>query len=182
MTSPSGKTAISRVISEGSAKPLTNPSDMPNVLLHTSDRRKVRTVDNERRNAIERVWVAAWDRGEVDALDELMAEGYQRHGSDEPPLDLAGFKASITATRSAFPDLVTTIDEILLDGDRAAIRWHSVGTHTGSLLGVPATGRRVGVSGATFTHFENDRIVEEHVTWDPRALLTALGVISVGQD
>jgi len=155
---------------------------MPTVMLHTSEHRKAKTVDNERRTAIERVWVAAWDRGEVDALDELMAASYQRHGSDEPSLDLAGFKASITATRSAFPDLVTTIDEIVLDGDQAAIRWHSVGTHTGSLLGVPATGRRVRVSGATFTHFEDDRIVEEHVTWDPRALLTALGVISVGQD
>jgi steroid delta-isomerase-like uncharacterized protein len=138
-------------------------------------------VAEERRETIERAWVAAWDRGEVDALDELMAEGYRRHG-DGLPLDLAGFKASITATRSAFPDLVTTIDEIVVDGDRAAIRWHSVGTHEGSLLGVPATGRRVEVSGATFAHFEDDRIVEEHVTWDPRALLTALGVISVGQD
>jgi len=142
----------------------------------------VSTVSDERRAAIERVWVAAWDRGEVDALDELMGEGYVRHGSDGVPLDLTGFKASITATRSAFPDLVTTIDDVVLDGDRAAIRWHSVGTHEGSLLGVPATGRRVEVSGATFARFEGDHIAEEHVTWDPRALLTALGIISVGQD
>ena len=139
-------------------------------------------MDDERREQIERVWVAAWDRGDVAALDQLMTEDYLRHGNDGAPLDLAGFKASIIATRAAFPDLVTTIDEIVLAGDRAAIRWHSVGTHEGSLLGVPATGRRVEVSGATFAHFENNRIVEEHVTWDPRALLTALGVISVGQD
>jgi len=139
-------------------------------------------VDDERREQMERVWVAAWDRGDVAALDQLMTEDYLRHGNDGAPLDLAGFKASIIATRAAFPDLVTTIDEIVLAGDRAAIRWHSVGTHEGSLLGVPATGRRVEVSGATFAHFENNRIVEEHVTWDPRALLTALGVISVGQD
>lgn len=139
-------------------------------------------MDDTRRKSIEQAWAAAWDRGDVDALDDLMADGYQRHGSDGPALDLATFKASITATRSAFPDLVTTIDEIVLAGDSAAIRWHSVGTHEGSLLGVPATRRRVEVSGATFAHFENDRIVEEHVTWDPRALLTALGVISVGQD
>jgi steroid delta-isomerase-like uncharacterized protein len=140
------------------------------------------TVNDERRAEIERVWVAAWDKGDVDALDGLMAADYRRHGSDGRPLDLAGFKASITATRSAFPDLVTTIDEIVVEGDRAAIRWHSTGTHEASLLGVPATGRRVEVSGATFAHFDGDRIAEEHVTWDPRALLAALGVISVGQD
>jgi steroid delta-isomerase-like uncharacterized protein len=139
------------------------------------------TVNDERRAVIERAWVAAWDEGDVDVLDGLMAEGYRRHGTGQPQ-DLAAFKASITATRLAFPDLVTTIDEIVVDGDRTAIRWHSTGTHEASLLGVPATGRRVEVSGATFAHFHEDRIIEEHVTWDPRALLSALGVISVGQD
>ncbi|HEY0890435.1 MAG TPA: ester cyclase [Nocardioides sp.] len=146
------------------------------------DESEVTTVGGARRERIERAWAAAWDRGDVAALDELMAESYQRHGSAGPAQDLAGLKASVTATRSAFPDLVTTIDEIVLAGDSAAIRWHSAGTHEGTLLGVPATRRRVEVSGATFAHFEDDRIVEEHVTWDPRALLTALGVISVGQD
>lgn len=139
-------------------------------------------MEDERSAAIKQAWVAAWDRGDVEALDGLVAPNYLRHGSDGSALDLAGFKASITATRSAFPDLVTTIDEIVLAGDRAAIRWHSTGTHAASLLGVPATGRRVQVSGATFARFEDGRITEEHVTWDPRALLTALGVISVGQD
>ena len=96
--------------------------------------------------------------------------------------DLTEFKASIIATRSAFPDLVTTIDEVVIEGDRAAIRWHSTGIHQHPFLGVPATKRQVDVSGATFARFEGDRIVEEFVTWDPRALLTALGIISVGQD
>ena len=47
---------------------------------------------------------------------------------------------------------------------------------------MPATRRSVEVSGATFARFEGDLIVEEFVTWDPRSLLAALGIISVGQD
>jgi len=140
------------------------------------------TEQDERRARIERAWVAAWDRGEVDALDELLSEDYQRWSSDPAPQDLAEFKASILSTRSAFPDLVTTLDAVLVEGDRAAVRWHSDGTHEHSFLGVPATKRQVSVSGATFARFDGDRIVEEFVTWDPRALLTALGIISVGQD
>lgn len=139
-------------------------------------------MTDERRETIRRVWSAAWDHGDVDALDELLAPTYQRLGTDGRALDVTSFKASIIATRAAFPDLVTTIDEIILEGDHAAIRWHSSGTHEGSLLGVPATGRRVDVSGATFVRFEDGRIIEERVTWDPRALLTATGVITVGQD
>lgn len=135
-----------------------------------------------RRELIERVWTAVWGEGDVDALDELLSPNYLRHSTDPRPQDLSAFKSSILATRSAFPDLVTTIAEVVLEGDRAAIRWHSSGTHENGFLGVPATGRRVEVGGATFARFEGELIVEEFVTWDPRALLTALGIIRVGQD
>jgi steroid delta-isomerase-like uncharacterized protein len=140
------------------------------------------TGADDRRARIEEAWAAAWDRGEVDALDELLSPDYVRRGSDGEAQSLTEFKASIISTRSAFPDLVTTIDEVVVEGDRAAVRWHSSGSHDQSFLGVPATKRRVDVSGATYARFENDRIVEEFVTWDPRALLTALGIITVGQD
>lgn len=135
-----------------------------------------------RRALIEQVWAAAWGRGDVDALDTLLSPAYLRHSQDPHPQDLAGFKSAVVSTRTAFPDLVTTLDEVVVEGDRAAIRWHSTGTHENALLGVPPTGRRVDVSGATFARFEGERIVEEHVTWDPRALLAALGIIQVGQD
>jgi steroid delta-isomerase-like uncharacterized protein len=136
-----------------------------------------------RRDAIAKTWEAAWDRGEVDALDALLSPDYRRWGSDQhAPEDLQQFKASITAIRSAFPDLSTTIDEIVIEGDRAAIRWHSSGRNDQPFLGVPATRRSVQVSGATFARFDGDRIREEFVTWDPRALLTALGIITVGED
>jgi steroid delta-isomerase-like uncharacterized protein len=135
-----------------------------------------------RRTLIQRVWAQAWNLGEVDALDELHGDGYLRRSGESQPQSLDAFKASILTTRSAFPDLITTVDEIVLEGDSAAIRWHSTGTHKGALMGVPATNRRVRVSGATFALFDGDRIAEEIVTWDPRALLSALGIISVGQD
>ncbi|MEH0580317.1 ester cyclase [Streptomyces sp. B21-108] len=135
-----------------------------------------------RRELIEKVWTEAWEQGDADALDALLDPAYLRHGSDPHPQNLDAFKAAIVSTRAAFPDLSTVIDDIVIEGDRAAIRWHSSGTHVNSFLGVPPTKRRVDISGATFARFEGDRIVEEHVTWDPRALLAALGIISVGQD
>lgn len=138
--------------------------------------------NDERRARIEQVWVAAWDRGEVQALDELLSEDYERWGSESASQGREEFKASIVDTREAFPDLVTTVDLVVVEGDHAAIRWHSEGTHQHPFMGVPATRRTVQISGATFAQFSGGQIVREHVTWDPRALLTALGIISVGQD
>ncbi|AJE38738.1 ester cyclase [Streptomyces nodosus] len=140
------------------------------------------THGDARRDLIEKVWAEAWGQGDVDALDALLSRAYLRHGTDPHPQNLDAFKAAILSTRAAFPDLTTTIDDIVVEGDRAAVRWHSSGTHVNSFLGVPPTKRRVEVSGATFARFESDRVVEEHVTWDPRSLLSALGIISVGQD
>jgi steroid delta-isomerase-like uncharacterized protein len=137
---------------------------------------------DERRNRIQQVWEAAWDGGEVDQLDTLLTPDYLRFGTSSGGQGLTDFKASIISTRAAFPDLLTVVDEIVIEGDRAAIRWHSTGTHQHPFMGVPATQQTVKISGATFSRFEGDHIVEEFVTWDPRALLTALGIISVGQD
>lgn len=139
--------------------------------------------DNDsRRSRIQEAWVAAWDRGEVDALDSLLSADYRRVSGTGSSQSRTEFKASITATRCAFPDLLTVVDDVVVEGDRAAIRWHSSGSHEHSFLGVPATRRQVAVSGATFARFDGDSIAEEFVTWDPRTLLTALGIISVGQD
>lgn len=139
--------------------------------------------DNDvRRDRIHNAWEAAWDRGEVDALDGLLSADYRRISSAHASQDLTEFKASIIATRAAFPDLLTVIDDVVVEGDRAAVRWHSTGVHEHSFLGVPATKRQVEVSGATFARFAGDHIAEEFVTWDPRTLLTALGIIAVGQD
>ena len=143
----------------------------------------VSTTD-QRRALITEVWSAAWDEGDVDALDRLLATDYRRHGAEGGDgLTRDEFKASITATRSAFPDLVTSVEDVVVEGDRAAVRWRSTGTHQHSFLGVPATRRSVEVSGATFAHFGDDGLVHvEQVTWDPRALLSALGIITVGAD
>lgn len=139
--------------------------------------------DDVRKKQIIDIWAAAWDRGEVDALDGLLGPDYRRRSfpGDEGQ-SREEFKSSILATRSAFPALATTVDEIVADGDRVAVRWHSRGRHEGPFNGVPATHRTVDVDGATFARFEDGLIVEEFVTWDPRALLTALGIITVGED
>lgn len=137
-----------------------------------------------RRRLITDTWAAVWDRGEVDELDSLLSSSYRRRSDgDDEGQDLETFKASIVTTRASFPDLTTHLDAVVVEGDRAAVRWHSTGTHEHPFLGVPATGRTVRVSGATFLHFDADGLVdEEQVTWDPRALLSVLGIIQVGHD
>lgn len=135
------------------------------------------SVTQGRKDVLRDVWWRAWDRGDVDALDTLMSESYVRHTRHGAEQGLDELKSSILAVRTAFPDLVTTIEDTIEQGDRLAVRWTSRGTHTTDFLGVPATRRPVVVTGVTISRFEGDKVVEEWVTWDSGEFLAALGVL-----
>lgn len=140
-------------------------------------------TDSPLKAAIAQTWARAWDDGDVDALDGLLAPGFTRRtqGSDAA-LSAADLKKEILATREAFPDLRTTIEEILLDGNRVAIFWTSTGTHQAELLGIPATRRQVVTYGSNLCTLSDGRLTDEQVTWDPRHLLSALGISTVRHD
>lgn len=141
------------------------------------------TTESPLKDRLRRVWHEAWDEGNVDALDGLLADGFTRITQGSPtPLSAADFKEEIRATRRAFPDLVTTIDDVIEEGDRIAIFWTSTGTHQGELLDVPATRRRVVTYGSNLCTVADGKLTHERVTWDPRQLLSALGISTVRHD
>jgi steroid delta-isomerase-like uncharacterized protein len=141
------------------------------------------TTESQLKARVREAWHEAWDKGNVDALDGLLADDFQRitHGS-EAPLSAAEYKEQILQTRRAFPDLTTSIDDIVEDGDRLAIFWTSRGTHRDELLGIPTTNRVVTTSGSNLCTIVGGRLRSERVTWDTRHLLTALGISTVRHD
>jgi len=140
----------------------------------------VSTGLSARAATLTQAWSAAWNEGDTSLLEELLDAEYQRHS--------AGSRGSQTSTelvetirdsRAAFPDLRTSIDAIIEEGDHMAIFWHSTGTHQNEFLGVPPTRRSVETFGSNHCVFRNGKLLTEHVTWDPRQLLSALGIISL---
>ncbi|GAA1806154.1 flavin reductase [Agromyces neolithicus] len=130
--------------------------------------------------AVLTAWDAAWDHGEVDALDLVMHPEYRRESAGSGSITgLAELKREILEVRAAFPDLRTTIDKLIVDGDDFAIFWSSTGTFTEALGEVPATGNRVQTRGSNQGTFRDGLIVTERVTWDQSELLADLGVPSL---
>lgn len=141
------------------------------------------TTESQLKTRVREAWHEAWDKGNVEALDGILTDDFARttQGSDTS-LSVAGFKEEILATRRAFPDLITSIDDLIEEGDRMAIFWTSTGTHHDELLGVPATNRRVTTYGSNLCTVRDGKLSHERVTWDPRHLLAALGISTVGHD
>ena len=130
--------------------------------------------------AVVTAWQAAWDHGDVDALDGILHVDYRRQSaSSGRESDLSELKQDILEVRSAFPDLRTTIDKLMVSGDDIAIFWTSMGTFTRPLGSVPPTGHQVQTRGSNQGTMRDGRIAFERVTWDQTELLTDLGVPSL---
>ena len=62
-------------------------------------------------------------------------------------------------------------------GDKLVARWSAHGTHTGELMGIPPTGKKVSIGGIAIDHFENGQSVELWEIFDQLGLMQQLGVI-----
>jgi steroid delta-isomerase-like uncharacterized protein len=108
---------------------------------------------------------------------ELIARNAVFHvpGQVEPLQGPAGYLAIITMMRGGFPDIKWTLDEMIAEEDKLAARFTMRGTHHGSFLGVPATGKRIAVQAINFYRLSGSKIVEERGQPDLLGLLQQIG-------
>ncbi len=123
-----------------------------------------------------------WGEGNVTLADELIAPDLVEHTPFPAPMPgLEGHKMVLMVFRSAFPDLKVIVDEVIGEGDFTYLRWHGDGTHTGEMMGIPATGKPVHVTGMDILKLQDGKIQERWAEIDAFSLMQQLGVIPSGQ-
>jgi len=118
-----------------------------------------------------------WNRGNLALVDQSVAAECVYRGPAWDVHDPEGFKKVVTASRSAFPDLHLSIDDIIGEGDKVVTRWILRGTHKGDLMGIAPTGKQVTIWGINIERNANGKRVEEWEAWDVLGLMQQLGVI-----
>ncbi len=84
--------------------------------------------------------------------------------------------------RMAYPDTHFAVEDQVAEGDKVATRWTAVGTQQGELMGIPATGKKVTVTGMTINRIVNGMIMESWNNFDALGQLQQLGVVpALGQ-
>lgn len=78
---------------------------------------------------------------------------------------------------SAFPDLNYSIDDILAEGDKTAIRCTLRATHKGTFRGIPATGKRIVVGQFEMHRIAAGKIAEAWGFSDSQGMMTQLGIV-----
>jgi steroid delta-isomerase-like uncharacterized protein len=121
----------------------------------------------------------AINTGNLALLEKYVAPDYIEHTDGFQGVE--PFAQQIAAFRAGFPDLHVSIEDLLTEGDRFASRTTVTGTHTGDLMGMPATGKRISVEAVDMGRIENGQAKERWGGLNMYSLLTQLGVIPAPQ-
>jgi steroid delta-isomerase-like uncharacterized protein len=150
-------------------------------LLEERGRRSAVSAE-ENKAVSRRVAEEVFNGGNLDLADELYAPDYVLHDPSLPE-DLhgpEGLKRYAAMTLGAFSDIRVAVEDQVAEGDKVVSRWTATGTHTGDLMGIPPTGRRVEISGVTINRFSGGKIAEDWYQSDDLGMMQQLGVVPSG--
>ena len=76
----------------------------------------------------------------------------------------------------AAPDFRMSLDDLLIEGDKAAYRWTMSGTNTGPMFGRPPTGKKFAIQGMSILRVSGGKIAEVWHSYDALGMRRQLGL------
>jgi steroid delta-isomerase-like uncharacterized protein len=105
---------------------------------------------------VHRFYDDLWNRWDDALVDRVLAPGFEFRGSlGTETVGRDGWRAYRDTVRAGSSDFHNTVVTLVAEESHAAARLLYSGTHTGTLLGLPATGRRFEYAGAAFFTVED---------------------------
>jgi len=125
------------------------------------------------RRAIE----AIWNRGDLDAADQLFAAAYVNHDGLIADLVLGpeAIKISAALCRIAFPGLHISVEEVSTVEDTVVLRWTATTVPDRLCRGTLAS-KPKSLTGTTRSRISAEKIIESWTEWDRTGVLRELGI------
>lgn len=126
---------------------------------------------------VERFFDEIFNQRDEAAAAELLADEFVAHHPAFPDgiRGVPGIMGTVAMFRGGMSDLHYVVDDLVAEDDRVACRWTATGTHDGEFMGVPATGRTVGVVGCDIFRVADGQLAEAWVVSDLLGLLQQIG-------
>jgi steroid delta-isomerase-like uncharacterized protein len=112
------------------------------------------------------------------AVPEYVAPNFVGHYPGFPPVQgVEGFTQFLSMYNTAFGNSRVTIEDIIAEGDKVAVRLTFRATHTGEFAGIPPTGKQITLSAINFFQILDGKAVEQWVVQDDLGMMQQLGVM-----
>ena len=108
------------------------------------------------------------------AVDELAAEDFTAHTFGPLPPGRERLKEAMARAGAGVSAPVFRVEDVIAEGDRVAVRLTTSAVHSGTFMGVPASGRRYSISEIHIFRIRDGRVAEHWHEFDRTALLRQL--------
>ena len=134
---------------------------------------KEKTIETNIKTLVE----DCWNKKDLTSLHSITTEDVIRKVNGlTVSTSLNELEAGMTIYFIGFPDLVITNPNIYIKDNLAFIDFTFSGTNTGVFAGIPATGKKVKVSGFSILHYNDEgKMYLENVYYNELDLLQQLG-------
>jgi len=134
---------------------------------------------NSNEALLKRFYDEVAEKGNVAAVDELVARNFVEHekfpGGLSP--DREGLKDYFTMMHKAFPDLSCDVHFTMSDGDRVAAYATVSGTQKGEFMGMPPSGKKFSAHCVDIIRFADGKAVEHWGAFDAATMMQQLGAM-----
>ena len=135
-------------------------------------------MSTEENKAAARRFIDAFNRKDLDGLASSVSPDVVNHAlMPGLPPGLEGWKMMAGMFFAAFPDMQVEINDLVAEGDKVVTRWTARGTNTGEMMGMPASGKSVTLTGITIDHYRDGKSFEHWENLDMLGMMQQLGVI-----
>ncbi|MEO0916266.1 MAG: ester cyclase, partial [Pseudomonadota bacterium] len=113
---------------------------------------------------------------DVTALETILSDRWVSHGLSDPNADqdVEDFLSVVETVRGGLEDAEFIVEEIHVAGDMVTVVGSVVGTHTGTIFGLPPTGRSVSFGAIAVHRIEDGTITESWQMSDRVGLIQQL--------
>ena len=117
-----------------------------------------------------------WNKVNLAAVDELCTTNFTfSYAAPGVSNDREGYKQTVIMLTSGVSDLKVTLEDMVAEGDKVAIRWKGSSKHTGEFMGMPPTGKQLAMTGINIIRIKDGEIIEEWGEMDMMGLMQQLG-------
>ncbi len=134
----------------------------------------------EDNKALVRRWFEElFNEAKLHVADEIVTPDHVSHDTSTPehPPGPEGERQLVNLVRGAFPDGRISIEDLVAEGDRVAVRWTFRGTHRGVFMGIAPTGKEVEMGAMDLLRIAGGKIAETWSNVDMMAMMRQLGAV-----
>ncbi|HAJ59502.1 MAG TPA: ester cyclase [Cyanobacteria bacterium UBA11369] len=136
------------------------------------------SIEPNKIKAIVRDFVDTINEQNWDKLDQLVAPNFVRYSKagDQPEIcNRDQLKAFLRSELETFPDAKESIEDMLAEGDKVAVRQRFQGTQKGWMGKYPPSGKKMIADYLAIYRIQDNQIVEAWAVWDNLNGLKQLG-------